>query len=151
MADAADLKSAAREGIRVRVPAPAPVSPHETGLSRWAHPAHRFGTHDPIALADIARKDELVIDTSGGTVDREGGRSKMWTEMVERADVVRNLAAARRRASALMPYSPAWDAAMAIVEDLERVLWRVDHPDHARLDLGRADSPLLQVFATSKR
>ena len=75
----------------------------------------------------------------------------MWTEMVERAEVVMNLAVARRRAYALAPFSPAWDAAMAIVEDLERVLWRVDHPDHAPLDLGRADSSLLQWFATSER
>jgi hypothetical protein len=75
----------------------------------------------------------------------------MWFAMVERADIVLNLAAARRRAWALTPYSPAWDAAMAIVEDLERVLWRVDHPDNAPLDLGRADSSLLQGFATSKR
>ena len=40
---------------------------------------------------------------------------------------------------------------MNIVEELERVLWRVDHPDHARMDLGRADAPLLQVFAISER
>ena len=75
----------------------------------------------------------------------------MWSAMVERADIVMSLAVARRRAWALTPYSPAWDAAMAIVEDLERVLWRVDHPDHAPLDLGRADSSLLPTFATSKR
>ena len=75
----------------------------------------------------------------------------MWSAMVERAEVALNLSAARRRASALTPYSPAWDAAMAIVEDLERVLWRVDHPDHAPLDLARADSRLLEVFASSKR
>ena len=75
----------------------------------------------------------------------------MWSGMVDRADVVTNLSAARRRASALMPFSPAWDAAMNIVEELERVLWHVDHPDHARMDLGRADAPLLQVFAISER
>ncbi len=33
------------------------------------------------------------------------------------------LSAARRRANDLSPYSPAWDAAMAGVEDLERQLW----------------------------
>lgn len=32
------------------------------------------------------------------------------------------LAAARARAATLQPYSPAWDAAMAGVEDLERDL-----------------------------
>jgi hypothetical protein len=75
----------------------------------------------------------------------------MWSAMIDRADVILNLAGARRRAWALIPYSPAWDAAMTLVEDLERELWRVDHPDHAPLDLGRADRQLLQTFATSKR
>ena len=74
----------------------------------------------------------------------------MWSEMVDRSDIVTDLTVARRRAWALTPYSPPWDAAMAIVEDLERVLWQMDHPEHAQLDLGRADSRLLQVFATSK-
>jgi hypothetical protein len=35
------------------------------------------------------------------------------------------LSAARRRAHVLNPYSPAWEAAMAGVEDLERQLWNL--------------------------
>jgi hypothetical protein len=36
------------------------------------------------------------------------------------------LSAARLRALALVPFSPAWDAAMGAIEDLERVLWRLE-------------------------
>lgn len=36
----------------------------------------------------------------------------------------RDLSAARLRAGNLRPFSRAWDAAMARVEDLERDLWR---------------------------
>ena len=32
---------------------------------------------------------------------------------------------ARRRAAEYRPFSPAWDAAVAAVEDLERDLWRL--------------------------
>jgi hypothetical protein len=75
----------------------------------------------------------------------------MWSAMLDRADLAMSLAVARRRAWALTPYSPAWDAAMAIIEDLERVLWRVDHPDDRPLHLIRAESALLPNFATPKR
>ena len=75
----------------------------------------------------------------------------MWTAMLDRADLAMSLAVARRRAWALTPYSPAWDAAMAIIEDLERVLWRVDHPDHAPWDLPRAGASPVATFATAKR
>jgi hypothetical protein len=75
----------------------------------------------------------------------------MWSAMLDRADLAMSLAVARRRAWALTPYSPAWDAAMAIIEDLERVLWRVDHPDDRPLHLSRAESALLPTFATPKR
>ena len=75
----------------------------------------------------------------------------MWTAMLDRADLAMSLAVARRRAWALTPYSPAWDAAMAIIEDLERVLWRVDHPDHEPWDPPRADASLVATFATAKR
>jgi hypothetical protein len=34
---------------------------------------------------------------------------------------------ARRRADEYRPYTPAWDAAIGEVEDLERALWRLDH------------------------
>ncbi len=76
----------------------------------------------------------------------------MWSAMVERMNIAMDLEVARRRAWALTPFSPAWDAAMAIVEDLERALWRVDHPDHGRaLDLGRADAPLFHVMSSPQR
>jgi hypothetical protein len=36
------------------------------------------------------------------------------------------LFSARRRADEYRPFSPAWDAAVAEVEDLERALWRIE-------------------------
>lgn len=50
----------------------------------------------------------------------------MWLESVDRDRLERSVGAARLRALALMPYSPAWDAAMVELEDLERLLWRLD-------------------------
>lgn len=44
----------------------------------------------------------------------------------DRARIDRELTAARRRALDLVPFSPAWDAAMGLVEDLERARWRLD-------------------------
>jgi hypothetical protein len=52
----------------------------------------------------------------------------MWFPVSDRSNLANDLAVARRRAWTLTPYSPAWDAAMAIVEDLERALWQLDHP-----------------------
>lgn len=52
----------------------------------------------------------------------------MWLSVRDRDSLANDLAVARRRAWALTPYSPAWDAAMGIVEDLERALWQVDPP-----------------------
>ena len=53
----------------------------------------------------------------------------MWQQLAERVSIEINLAAARQRAQADAPFSPAWDAAMAWVEDLERALWRLDHAE----------------------
>jgi hypothetical protein len=58
----------------------------------------------------------------------------MWLQMVDRITIEADLHLARRRAWALTPYSPAWDATMAIVEDLERSLWRLEHPALAGSD-----------------
>jgi hypothetical protein len=47
------------------------------------------------------------------TIEAQAARYRLWT--------------ARRRASELQPFSPAWDAAMSGVEDLERQVrnhWR---------------------------
>lgn len=63
----------------------------------------------------------------------------MWSPASDHDTIETDLAVARRRARALAPFSPAWDAAMTLVEDLERDLWRLDHPtpldqlDDARL------------------
>lgn len=43
--------------------------------------------------------------------------------MVQGALIERRLDAAVRTADGLVPFSPAWDAAMANVEDLQRELW----------------------------
>ncbi|MEX1170497.1 MAG: hypothetical protein WEE50_10185 [Chloroflexota bacterium] len=68
--------------------------------------------------------------------------------MVDRNSVATDLAVARRRAWALMPYSPAWDAAMAMVEDLERLLWQLEHPAPASPpDHRTADSRQSRVLA----
>jgi hypothetical protein len=45
---------------------------------------------------------------------------------VDRRQFERLVSAARLRALALVPYSPAWDAAMGDIEDLERALWRLE-------------------------
>lgn len=50
----------------------------------------------------------------------------MRQRLVDRIAIESDLAAARRRAGDLMPFSPAWDASMAWVEDLERQLWPLD-------------------------
>jgi hypothetical protein len=42
------------------------------------------------------------------------------------------LTIARRRAAQFLPFSPAWDAAMARVEDLERDLWALMMADRRR-------------------
>ena len=68
----------------------------------------------------------------------------MWLTVSDRSSVANDLAVARRRAWALTPYSPSWDAAMAIVEDLERALWHLDHPTRdSDGDQGRT-APVLQ-------
>ena len=56
---------------------------------------------------------------------------QMWTEMIDRTRIEADLCVARRRAWALTPYSPAWDAAMAMVEDLERAMSQHDRASDA--------------------
>ncbi len=53
---------------------------------------------------------------------------RMWQQIVDRVVIESDLVAARRRARDLMPFSPAWDAAIALTEDLERAMWRLE-PD----------------------
>lgn len=50
----------------------------------------------------------------------------MGSQTADRRQLERRVSAARLRALALPPYSPAWDAAMGDIEDLERALWRLD-------------------------
>jgi hypothetical protein len=72
----------------------------------------------------------------------------MWFSVSDRSIVASDLAVARRRTWALTPYSPAWDAAMAIVEDLERALWQLDHPAHAtETDRSRGEAVLQRIPA----
>ena len=72
----------------------------------------------------------------------------MWLTVSDRSSVASDLAVARRRAWALMPYSPSWDAAMAIVEDLERALWQLDHPGRdSEGDRGRTVTVLQRIGA----
>jgi hypothetical protein len=53
----------------------------------------------------------------------------MWQQLAERVAIEVDLVRARRRAQAYTPFSPAWDAAMNRVEDLERELWSFDHAE----------------------
>jgi hypothetical protein len=68
----------------------------------------------------------------------------MWPTVSERSSITDELAVARRRAWALTPYSPSWDAAMAIVEDLERALWQLDHPTRETGANQARNAPVLQ-------
>ncbi len=52
----------------------------------------------------------------------------MW-HLFERVISESDLAAAGRRAQDYAPFSPAWDAAVARVEDLERARWRIEQAD----------------------
>ena len=45
---------------------------------------------------------------------------------LERTSVDYALLLARRRADKRVPFSPSWDAAMGLVEDLEREAFRLD-------------------------
>jgi hypothetical protein len=45
---------------------------------------------------------------------------------VDRARLEREVSVARLRVLVLVPFTPAWDAAMGRVEDLERELWHLD-------------------------
>lgn len=48
-------------------------------------------------------------------------------ELAARVITQLDLAIARRRARVDAPFSPAWDADMARLEDLERALWRSEN------------------------
>jgi hypothetical protein len=50
----------------------------------------------------------------------------MWPQTVDRVRLEREVSVARIRALALVPFSPAWDTAMDLVEELERALWRLE-------------------------
>ena len=54
------------------------------------------------------------------------------------------LFSARRRADEYLPYTPAWDAAIAEVEDLERALWRMDHGQATTVDQGTGTIEAMQ-------
>ena len=49
----------------------------------------------------------------------------MYRHRVERLSLDLDLMIARRRADACMPGSPAWDAAMGLVEELEEAVGRL--------------------------
>jgi hypothetical protein len=72
----------------------------------------------------------------------------MWFAVNDRNSVASDLAVARRRVWALTPYSPSWDAAMSIVEDLERALWQLDHPRQvSETERGRGEAVMERVSA----
>jgi hypothetical protein len=53
-------------------------------------------------------------------------------DLTKRINTEIDLAAARRRVRVDVPFSPAWDADMARVEDLERALWRLEPAEAPR-------------------
>jgi hypothetical protein len=50
----------------------------------------------------------------------------MFRPNLDRMDVEFKLLIARRRADQCVPYSPSWDAAMGLVDDLEAEIRRLD-------------------------
>ncbi len=50
----------------------------------------------------------------------------MWPQDTDQVVIETDLRIARRRARDLTPFSPAWDAAMALIEDLERGLFGLE-------------------------
>jgi hypothetical protein len=70
----------------------------------------------------------------------------LFRVLVERTVIEQKLAHARWRLNEHLPFSPAWDAAMAEVEDLELELWRLQvKPNTADL----VSSPESQPIAVS--
>ncbi len=120
MADAADLKSAAREGVRVRVPAPAPRPGATERATGWAYSAREIGSD---ALLPPEACPATMTEPPGAAHAGEGVVERV-VSIVDRINIEADLDVARQRAWTLTPFCPAWDAAMAIVEDLERALWR---------------------------
>ena len=54
----------------------------------------------------------------------------MFRPNLERMDVEFKLLLAQRRADQCSPYSPSWDAAMGLVDDLEAEIRRLDAAAH---------------------
>ncbi len=50
----------------------------------------------------------------------------MWPRDIDRVAIETDLRIARRRARDLTRFGPAWDASMALIEDLERALFGLD-------------------------
>ena len=71
---------------------------------------------------------DAAVVVSNSTAVPEG--SQVHRPGLQRVNLELDLFSARRRAAQHPPFSPAWDAAMAEVEDLERALWQPDgHSD----------------------
>ena len=74
----------------------------------------------------------------------------MWQQLVDRIAIESDLTTAWRRARELTPFSPAWDAAMGGIEELERELWLLDPVSQSGRDV-RAEAPAVAGFALGRR
>lgn len=78
-------------------------------------------TNGPLPRCWLSWNVRLVAGVAG---HREG-ITNMYREF-QRLSIELDLFSARRRADEYKPFSLAWDAAIAEVENLERDLWRLD-------------------------
>ncbi len=81
---------------------------------------------------------------------REAGATRsMWRQDIDQVAIETDLRVARRCARDLTPFSPAWDAAVARIEDLERALFGLDPVSQAvRVSsVARSASAVPQVAA----
>ena len=77
----------------------------------------------------------------------KGERSEMSPRTVDRVRLEREVTTARRRALELVPFSPSWDAAMGLVEDLQRALWLLDSMSGGGDQLDAVDRSLDPILA----
>lgn len=101
---------------------------------------HPMGPPGPMPVRARTSHDpgERGRHPKGGPDTR--GQDRVIPPVVERLLLERRLAAALRAAEGLVPFSPAWDAAMANVEELQRELWNRQAED-AEAAVGTLPAP----------
>lgn len=72
-----------------------------------------------------AVRSPTVLQSPGGPAKRD---DRVHRPTRHRLAIELDLFSARRRAAQYRPFTPAWDAAITEVEDLEREVWHRDQP-----------------------